>query len=132
MKKVFSLVLIAMTVSLALVSCGGGGSATPVDMETKLQTYFQKGDFEKAINYTIEISMPNESTEMMKSMGSMFAEKMKQAMDEKGGMKDFKVTEVSNDGATAELKIDVTFGDGTTEEQTAKYTMVDGKWKKAE
>ena len=129
MKRVSFLVLIAMTMSLTLVSCGGGGT-TPVDMETKLQTYFQKGDFEKAINYTIEISMPNESTEMMKSMGSMFAEKMKQAMDEKGGLKDFKVTEVSNDGATAELNIDLTYGDGTTDEQSATYIMVDGKWKK--
>ena len=80
----------------------------------------------------VEISVPNENTEMMKSMGDMFAEKMKQALDEKGGMKDFKVTEISNDGATAELKVDVTFGDGTTEEQEAKYTMVDGKWKKAD
>ena len=51
-------------------------------------------------------------------------------MDEKGGLKDFKVTEISNDGATAELKVDVTFGNGSTEESTATYKMVDGKWKK--
>jgi len=129
MKRVSFLVLIAMTMSLALVSCGGGG-ATPVDMETKLQTYFQKGEVKKAIDYTVEISVPNESTEMMKSMGAMFVEKMKQTLDEKGGLKEFKVTEVSNDGATAELNIDLTYGDGSTDDQTATYVMVDGKWKK--
>ena len=129
MKRVFSLVLIAMTMSLVLVSCGGG-SATPVDMETKLQTYFQKGDVKKAIDYTVEISVPNESTEMMKSMGSMFVEKMKQTLDEKGGLKDFKITEISNDGATSELNVELTYGDGSTDEQSATYVMVDGKWKK--
>jgi hypothetical protein len=133
MKKVsVVLLLCAMAMTLSFTSCGGGGGSNPVDIETTLWKYIQKGDYEKAIKYTVDISVTGENTEMMKTMGAMFAGKMKEAMEEKGGLKDFKVTEVSNDGTTAVLNVNCTYGDGTTDDQSTTYTKIDGKWKKTE
>ena len=161
MKRVSILVLIAMTMSLALVSCNGGGSAapaagdaattagdaattadvtpaidysTPVGMEKKLNSYMQKGDFKKAFEYSMEISgTSKEEIEMMEEMGltaDVFAEKMKAALDEKGGLKDFTVIEISNDGETAELATEFTYSNGVTEVEESTYIKVDGKWRK--
>jgi hypothetical protein len=62
----------------------------------------------------------------------MFASKMKETMDEKGGLKEFKIVNenISADGETATVDVALTYGDGSTEEQTNKYQKVDGKWKK--
>ena len=132
MKKVsVVLVLFAMTICLSLVSCGGGGS-TPADLEKNLWTYVQKGDYEKAIKYWADISVDGETKEQMKSMAAIFAGKMKESMEEKGGLKEFKIVNetISADGETATVDVALTYGDGSTEEQSNKYVKVDGKWMK--
>ena len=131
MKKVsVILVLLAMTICLSLVSCGGG--STPASMEKNLWTYVQKGDYEKAIKYWADISVDGETKEQMKSMAAMFAGKMKESMEEKGGLKEFKIVNetISADGETATVDVALTYGDGSTEEQSNKYVKVDGKWMK--
>ena len=132
MKRVSFLVLIAMTMSLVLVSCGG--ASTPVDMEKKLYSYVQKGDFEKAFDYQMEISgSSKEEVEAAKAMGitaAVFAEKMKAEMDAKGGLKDFEVTETANNGEVAELEVKLTYGNGTENVEEVTYKMVDGKWRR--
>jgi hypothetical protein len=131
MKKVsVILVLLAMTISLSLVSCGGGGGKTPADMEKTLWSYVQKGNYDKYIDYLIDISADGENKEQMKSMKTMFTGKIQASMDEKGGLKSFEVKTVSEDETTAELAISFTYGDGSTDKQTASYKKVDGKWKK--
>jgi hypothetical protein len=132
MKKVsVVLVLLAMTISLSLISCGGGES-TPADMEKTLWTHVQKGDYEKAIKYWANISVDGDTKDQMKAMTTMFASKMKETMDEKGGLKEFKIVNdnISADGETATVDVALTYGDGSTEEQSNKYKKVDGKWKK--
>jgi hypothetical protein len=133
MKKVsVVLLVVAMAISLSLVSCGGGGGSTPADLEKNLWTYVQKGDYEKAIKYWADISVDGDTKDQMKTMTSMFAEKMKSTMEEKDGLKEFKIVKetISDDGETATVDVSFTYGNGSTEEQSNKYTKVDGKWKK--
>jgi len=132
MKKVsVVLVLLAMTIGLSLVSCGGGGS-TPADLEKNLWTYVQKGDYEKAIKYWADISVDGDTKDQMKAMTTMFAEKMKNSMEEKGGLKEFNIVKetISEDGESATVDVALTYGDGSTDEQSNKYVKVDGKWRK--
>jgi len=130
MKKVsVTLVLFAMAACLSLVSCGGGAK-TPAEMESKLWSYVQKGDYDGYINYLIDISADGETKDQMKSMKSMFAGKIQSSMEEKKGLKEFKVKTVSETETTTELSVEFTYGDGSTDDQSATYKKVDGKWKK--
>jgi hypothetical protein len=104
--------------------------ANPTDMEKTLWSYVQKGNYDKYIDYLIDISVDGESKEQMKSMKTMFSGKIQASMDEKGGLKSFEVKTVSEDETTAELAVSLTYGDGSTDEQTATYKKIDGKWKK--
>jgi len=129
MKKVLVLLVCAMTISLSLVSCGGGAK-TPAEMEKNLWTYVQKGDYDGYIDYLIDISADGETKDQMKSMKSMFAGKIQSSMEEKKGLKEFTVKTVSENETSTELSVTFTYGNGSTEDQTATYTKVDGKWKK--
>jgi len=128
--------VVAITVSLLLVSCGGGGGISggksPSDIEMGFWKLIQKGSYDKAINYWMDNSDNEDKAqkEQMKAMSAMFTEKLKQSMDEKGGLKDVKTSEtISEDGMTATVEVFLTYGDGTTEEQTKKYQKIDGKWR---
>ena len=135
MKKVSILLIVAMTMSLAFVSCGGGSSNTPADMEMKLMSYAQKGDYKKMVDYWLDNSIIDESQGMtkaqMKSMSSMLIEKMKEPLEAQGGVKSVKLVkeEISEDGMTAKVHLMITYGDGTEEEKTSPYKKVDGEWK---
>ena len=138
MKKVSVILLfVAVAMCLSLTSCGGGiaGGNTPSGIEMGMWKLVQKGNYNKAIDYWFENSVDEgangASKEQVKAMSAMFTEKMKQSMDEKGGLKDIKIEseEISEDGMTAKVEVLLTYGDGTTEEQTSKYKKVDGKWK---
>jgi len=139
MKKVSVVLLfVAIAMTLSLTSCGGGGilgEKSPADIEAGLWKLVQKGDYEKAMDYWVENStdenMKGKSKEEVKAMSKMFAEKMKESMKEKDGLKDFKIVseEISEDGTTAKVTVLLTNGDGSTDEQTKKYKKVDGKWK---
>jgi hypothetical protein len=135
MKKV-SIILLCFvaTISLSLISCGGGGitgEKSPSDIELGMWKLVQKGNYEKAIDYWAENSADDAGKEQMKAMSKMLVEKMKESMDEKGGLKDVKIEseEIDDDGMTAKVNVLLTYGDGSTEEQSNKYKKVDGKWK---
>jgi hypothetical protein len=139
MKKVsVVLLLCAMAMTLSLTSCGGGGGGgkSPADIEKGLWKLIQKGNFEKAGEYWMENSIKDDSKgtskEEMKAMTAMFAEKAKQSVEEKGGLKDFKIEneEISEDGMTAKVTVLLTYGDGTTDDETNKYKKIDGKWRR--
>ena len=139
MKKVsVVLLLFAVAMCLSLTSCGGGGiggEKSPSDIEMGMWKLVQKGNYQKAVDYWFDNSVDEDakgaSKEQVKAMSAMFTEKMKQSMDEKGGLKEIKIQseEISEDGMTAKVEVLLTYGDGSTEEQTSKYKKVDGKWK---
>jgi len=140
MKKVSVVLLfVAAAMCLSLTSCDGGGSVSggksPSDIEMGMWKLVQKGNYQKAINYWMENSADEDaqgaSKDQIKAMSSMFSEKMKQSMDEKGGLKDVKIESetISEDGMTARVEVLLIYGDGTTEEQTSEYIKVDSKWK---
>ena len=136
MKKVLVILsIVAVTMSLLLVSCGGGasGGKSPSDVELGFWKLVQKGNYEKAADYWMENSTDDDKgqKEQMKAMSAMFSEKIKQSVEEKGGLKDVKIESetISEDGLTAKVEVLLINGDGTTDEQTKKYRKVDGKWK---
>jgi hypothetical protein len=139
MKKITVVLLIcAMAICVSLVSCGGGGlsgAKSPSDIEKGLWELMQKGKFEKAIDYWFDNMVDDESQKeqnaQMKTASKTLAEKMKQSVEEKGGIKDFKIEkeEISEDGLSAKVYVSVTYGNGSDDEEVKKYFNVDGKWK---
>jgi len=140
MKNVSIILLsVAVAMCLSLISCSGSisisGEKSPSDIEMGMWKLVQKGNYKKVADYWLENSVDEDfkdgSKEQIKMMSSMFSEKMKESMEEKGGLKDFKIEseEISEDGTTATVEVLLTYGDGSTEEHTSKYKKVDDKWK---
>ena len=61
-------------------------------------------------------------------MIEMTASKVKEAMDAKGGMKDFALSNETINGEDATVDVKITYGNGEEEEKTENLKMVDGKW----
>ena len=133
MKKVSVILsVVAITVSLLMVSCGGGGGKSPADIEKGMWELVKQGKYEKAVDYWADNCDAKDSEQrlQLKGMASMNSEKQKQSTEEKGGLKDVKVSEtISEDGLTAEVDVVLTYGNGETEDKTTKYKKVDGTWK---
>ena len=142
MKRIFFLVLIAMTMSLALVSCGGSGSSSEnnailSDITTEYLKIIQKGDCEKLWDFMIEYSdmIPQDAKEEeIEIMKSAAIEACKLAQEEilesKEGIKNFKIEkeEISANGMTATVYATITIESGSTHTSTIRYKKVDGKW----
>ncbi|GHT43813.1 hypothetical protein AGMMS49965_18380 [Bacteroidia bacterium] len=136
MKKVMNLVVAALA-TIAVSSCaGGGGSNSPADIEKSIYSQFQKGNFEKGMELYFdniennEAPNPDASDERQKVVKE-FAQKAKQTVEAKGGIKDFEVLEeaIAEDGETAMVKSKTTYGDGSEQSQSSKYVKKDGQWK---
>jgi hypothetical protein len=110
---------------------------SPAAIEKSIYAQFQKGNFEKGMEIYFahadeESKMFSASEKALKiEMIKGFAEKVKEDIVEKGGLKDFEIVseEIEEDGATAFVESKLTFGDGSTQEETTKYVKNDGKWK---
>jgi hypothetical protein len=132
MKKVSVILsVVAVTMALLLVSCGGGGGKSPAEIEQGLWDLIKQGKYEKAVDYWADNSDCTDKAqkETLKGLALMSTEKMKQSIEEKG-LKDVKISQtISEDGLTANVDVVLTYGDGSTEDQTKKYKKVDGQWK---
>ena len=120
MKKLLSIFAI-LTAAFLLFSCDK--SKGPEDVAKKAITALQKGDYD-AYAATFDLSESDQ-----KMLAGLVDEKMKEVIDKKGGIKDYKILETNVDGETAKVKCKLIYKDGTEEDQNMDFKLVDGQWK---
>jgi len=130
MKKMLYLALAVMTVGL-VASCSSG-SSSPGKAAKQYAEYMAKGDYDKFVNgIAFDEDATKEEIEEGKTMvKSLLTEKMKPALEEKGGMKSIEVLseDISDDGNSADVELKYTYGNGETEENEFNMVLVKGKW----
>lgn len=129
MKKVSFLVLAVM--ALFTVSCGG--DKTPAGIEKSILAQMQKGNYEKAIEISLDNLDKEISAEERKQFVEGFSGKMKQSDETKNGIKSFEIKseEISEDGNSAVVISKIVYGNGEEDSKRSKYVLKDGVWKLA-
>ncbi len=127
MKKFLTLSIFATLFSVA-VSCSS--SSTPSSVAEEVTKCIQKGDYDKLGEY-IYAEKDDANAEQTKAMVvGMLKDKGGKAIEKKGGIKSYTTIseEISEDGSTAEVEVEVTYGDDSTENNDYDLINVDGKW----
>jgi len=125
--------LVKMTLSLVLglvmVSCG---ESSPADIEMSIMQQLQKENYEKAIDIWVENTQWEEDADIgeMKEQMRVLAGKMKQSVQEQGGIKEVILIEEDIEDNYAGVIYLVKYGDGTEEKNEIEYEKVNGKWKR--
>lgn len=128
--------LLAVALITVLVGCSnGGGNKVPAQISKSLWEQVKKGNYEKAANIWIENAIFDTddpmTAEQKQQTVEALAEKMKESVEEKGGIKDFSIMKeaIDEEAGTAEVFYKVTYNDGTVLEESDNYRKVDGTWK---
>ncbi len=136
MKKIFTMIALAMFLAPMVISCGGGaGSLGPAKTELKIWNEFKAGNYEKGMTLWIDNLLPKENKEMTaeqkKEFVKAFAQKAEEEVQTKnGGIKsvDLVSEEIAEDGLSAKVTVHVVFNNGTEEDKSSKYVKQDGNW----
>lgn len=127
MKKFLSLFIFAALFSFA-ASCSS--SNTPSAVAEEITECFKSGDYE-ALDNLIYADENDEEAQQAKAMViGMIQGKGKAAIDKHKGITSYKVLSetISEDGNSAEVKVEVTYGDGEVDTNDYDMVKVDGKW----
>lgn len=122
MKKV--LAILAVAAAILCVSCKGGEkkAATPEDTAKTALEALKKSDYKAFVNTY------NLSDDDKQMLVSVIEEKMKEQMDEKGGITGYELGETQIDGENATVASKIKYADGSEEDMTFNLVNVDGKW----
>ena len=125
MKKV---ILGFAVIMLAVISVSCSKSSSPKDVVTTYLQAMKSKDYVKAAD-CFYYEGTKEEIETQKSEMVDLLEKAGQSLDERGGIKSFKINSVEEDGDMAVVKGEVTYGDGEVDDDEIIETKkVDGKW----
>ena len=131
MKKLVILALaVAMTMCFASCNNKTVSNSTPTEAVKSYYDFIQKGDFKSALNkcsYDYNKEMSKEDKEMMDGMLELSANKIQEAMNQKGGLKSYEVSNEKIDGTNATVDVVLTYGNGETENVT-EYLINDKGW----
>ncbi|MCF0207000.1 MAG: DUF4878 domain-containing protein, partial [Bacteroidales bacterium] len=78
-------------------------------------------------SYDYNKEMSKEDKEMMDGMLELSANKIQEAMNQKGGLKSYEVSNEKIDGTNATVDVVLTYGNGETENVT-EYLINDKGW----
>ena len=130
MKKVpILLVVILFSVTLGLISCGGGGGNSPSNVVKKgLYTFYDKNYEDVAKLYAKKDGTLLTEEEQAKVIGMLSMAMEKQAKKE--GIKNLEILEetISEDGNTATVKYTIFFNNGDEDTSTEKLIRIDNDW----
>ena len=115
-------------IMLAVVSVSCSKKNSPKDVVTTYLQAMKSKDYEKAADCFYYEGTKDEVQESKALMVDLI-EKGGQAIEEKGGIKSFKINSVEEDGDTAIVKGEVTYGNGDVDEnEEVKTKKIDGNW----
>ena len=124
MKRI--LTVVALAAALVCFSACKGGKVTktsgPEDVAKTALEAMKKGDIKAFVN---TFNLSDDDKEMLTSL---IDEKLKDKMEEKGGIKSYEIGEITIDEDKATVKAKVYYQDGSEEDEDFKFTKVDGKW----
>ena len=129
MKKLV-IVLAVIAMAFAMSSCAKKGAATPTEATKAYYELLKKGDFKGAVQSTYDYNkeMSKEEKESLEGLINMTAGKIQAAMDEKGGMKEFALSNETIEGEEATVDVKITYGNGEEEDKTETLRKIDDKW----
>ena len=89
-----------------------------------------KSDFKAAVQSTYDYNkeMTPEEEESMDAMLDMSADKIDEAMKEKGGIKEYVFSNEVINGEEATIDVEITYGNGEKEVKNETLKMVEDKW----
>jgi len=141
MKKNLFLLVSVLVCLLSLSSCGGAKEQSETeepevkrsDVELAADAYYgllADGDFKAAVQSTYDYNkeMTEEEQEDMNAMLDMTADKLKEAMKEKEGIKDYAFSNEVVDGKRATIDVKITYGNGEEEVKTETLMKVEDNW----
>lgn len=127
MKKLVGIFLVGI-IAVAAMSCGG--PSTPSDIQKAIYKQFQKGNYEEGVTVFFDNSTGTDTENRSEGIKA-FAQKAKEGLEKKGGIKDFEIMEekIDETGEAAVVTSKIIYGDGSEKQEKSKYKKVDGKWK---
>ena len=125
MKKV---ILGFVVIMLAVVSVSCSKKNSPKDVVTTYLQAMKSKNYEKAADCFYYEGTKEEIQESKALMVDLI-KKGGQAIEEKGGMKSFKINSVEENGDSAIVKGEVTYGNGDVDDnEEVKTKKIDGRW----
>lgn len=118
MKKLFLLISIVTGLSL-LQSCSQN---SPEAVAKKAIAAVQKGDYDSYAS-TFNLSPSDQ-----KEWAGLAEEKISEDMSEKGGIKEYEITESKVNDDKATVTVHITYEDGSENDEVMNFSKVDGKW----
>ena len=124
MKKVLTLATVCLFV-LALCSCGS--SNTPEEVTTKAIKCLIDKDYDGYVD--MMYFKKEKSNEDMKQIVALVKDKMDKELEQKQGIKEYKVGTPTIEDKKAVVPYTLTYGNGDTKEDNMKLVKTnDGKW----
>ena len=124
MKKVLTLATVCLFV-LALCSCGS--SNTPEEVTTKAIKCLIDKDYDGYVD--MMYFKKEKSNEDMKQIVALVKDKMDKELEQKQGIKEYKVGTPTVEDDKAVVPYTLTYGNGDTKEDNMKLVKTDdGKW----
>ena len=124
MKKVLTLATVCLFV-LALCSCGS--SNTPEEVTTKAIKCLIDKDYDDYVD--MMYFKKEKSNEDMKQIVALVKDKMDKELEQKQGIKEYKVGTPTIEDNKAVVPYTLTYGNGDTKEDNMKLVKTDdGKW----
>ena len=129
MKKLV-IVLAVIAMAFGMSSCAKKGAATPTEATQAYYELLKKGDFKGAVQSTYDYNkeMSKDEKDAADAMLDMTAGKIQEAMDAKGGMKEFALSNEAINGEEATVDVKITYGNGEEEDKTETLMKVGEAW----
>jgi len=129
MKKLV-IVLAVIAMAFGMSSCTKKGGDTPTNAVQAYYDLLKKGDFKGAVQSTYDYNkeMSKDERDAADAMLDMTASKIQDAMNEKGGMKEFALSNEAVNGEEATVDVKITYGNGEEEEKTETVKKVAERW----
>ena len=121
MKRIITIAAIALAALLAF-SCGSKSNG-PEGVVKKAFEAIEKHDYD-GYAATFNISESDQ-----KMLAGMLEEKISEEIDKKGGIDNYKITDIQIDGEKATAKVHVVYKDKSEDDQTVNLVKVDDVWK---
>ena len=128
-KRFFSIAAVALLV-LVLTACGKHQPNTPEGVATAAMNCIIDKDYEGYVDLMYFKGKEELSKDEKAQFVSILEEKAGKDMEQKGGIKEFKIGVPKLDGDKADVPVDITYGDGSTKnDNIAVIKTPDGDWK---
>ncbi len=116
--------ILAAAVAAALFAAGACTTPnTPEGVAKKAINALQKGDYDTYAS-TFDLSSSDQ-----KMLAGLAEEKVDEQLQEKGGIKSFKITDSRVREDTATVTVHVVYKNGEEEDEHMSYVKVDNQWK---